>query len=171
MVALLIYLDGHKIALNAMLACLIHELGHLFIIRMFGGRVRMVNLTAVGAEINPEYRKPLPYRKELITAVAGPLANILFAVASAGVGQYLFTGFNLCFGLLNLLPIHALDGGRILACCLNVHCFFVAESICRFISTLFSGIMLGLGFAAWRVLGNLTLLVTAIWLVVNTLKN
>lgn len=171
MAAALIYLDGQGIVLNAVLACLIHELGHFLTIKAFGGKVRTLHLSIVGAEIYPEYGRPLPYWKEIITAAAGPLANVLLAVVSVGTGQHLFAGFNLSFGFLNLLPIHALDGGRILASCLNAHCFVVSECICRFISILFSGLILGLGLAAWKTWGNISLLATAIWLVADTLKN
>jgi membrane-associated protease RseP (regulator of RpoE activity) len=62
----------------------------------------------------------MPYRKDIITAAAGPAASFLLAFLSAVVGRYyhhdsafLLAGVSLIFCLFNLLPVFPLDGGRI----------------------------------------------------------
>lgn len=170
MVAALLYLDGQGLVLRGALACVLHEGGHWAAITLLGGSVRSLRLTIVGAEMELDPRRPLSYGQELIAAVAGPAANLLAAWFSVRNGWYLFAGMNFCFGLLNLLPICPLDGGRALSSALNARWPQAADAVVHTISVLFSGALLGLGWAAWRGWGNLTLFCTAVWLLAGVLK-
>lgn len=170
MAAVLIYLDGQGLVLRGALACVLHEAGHWAAIAFLGGRVRALRLTAVGAEMELDPCRPLSYGRELAAALAGPLVNLLLAGISVRKDWYLFAGMNLCFGLLNLLPICPLDGGRALSCILNVRWPQAADTVVQMISAVFAGALLGLGWAAWRGWGNLTLLCTAVWLLVGAFK-
>ena len=169
MLAALIYLDG-QLVLWGVLACVLHECGHWAVIVLLGGRVRALRLTAVGAEMELDGRRPLSYGREAAAALAGPAVNLIAAALSARAGAYLFAGLNLCFGLLNLLPIGALDGGRALSCVLLAWSPRTAGTAARAVSILLSGALLGLGWAAWRGCGNLTLLCTSAWLMAGVLK-
>ena len=115
--------------------------------------------------------RPLSYRKEAAAAAAGPTVNLIFAILCAWMQWYLFAGINLSLGLLNLLPVCMLDGGRILSCALCVFDPEWAQQAVRVVSVVFAGALLGLGWAAWRQWGNLTLLCTAAWLTATVLKS
>lgn len=169
--AALIYLDGQGLVLQSALACVLHELGHWAAIALLGGRVRALRLTAVGAEMELDPCRPLSYGREAAAALAGPAVNLSLAWLSVRTGRYLFAGLNLCFGLLNLLPIRPLDGGRALSCALAARWPVLAERVVGAASVLLAGGLLGIGWAAWRGWGNLSLLCTAAWLVAGTLKS
>lgn len=168
--AILIYLDGQGLVFWCVLASALHELGHWVVIVLLGGGVCTLRLTAVGAEMELDPERPLSYGREAAAALAGPIVNLLLAWGCARLGAYLFAGMNLCFGLLNLLPVGPLDGGRALSCLLNVIWPQKAEPAMSMVSAVLSGALLGLGWAAWRGWGNLTLLCTALWLMVGALK-
>lgn len=170
MAAALIYLDGQGLVLRGALACVLHEAGHWAAILIFGGRVCALRLSTVGAEMKLDPRRPLSYGRELLAALAGPAVNLLTAWISVRNGWYFFAGMNVCYGLLNLLPIRPLDGGRALSCALNLRWPGAAEGVVRTISAVFAGALLGLGWAAWRGWGNLTLLAAAVWLLAGTLR-
>lgn len=169
--AILIYLDGQGLFFQGVLACGLHELGHWAAIALLGGRVRSLRLTVVGAEMELDPGRPLSYGKETAAALAGPVVNLLLAWLSIQTGWYLFAGLNLCFGLLNLLPIRPLDGGRALFCALAARWPIFAERVIGAVSVLIAGGLLGLGWAAWRGWGNLSLFCTAVWLLAGTLKS
>lgn len=171
MTAALIYLDGQGLVLWGALACVLHECGHWAAIVLLGGRVSFLRLTAVGAEMELDPRRSLTYGREAAAALAGPAVNLLLAWLAARAGWYLFAGMNLCLGLLNLLPIRALDGGRALFCVLAAWRLSAARAVTQTASVLLAGALLGLGWAAWRGWGNLTLLCTSAWLLAGILRN
>lgn len=171
MVAALIYLDGQGIVLRGILACVLHEAGHWAMIRLLGGGVCAFRLTAVGAEMVLDPCKPLSYGREAVASLAGPAVNLLLTWFCTQNGWYVFAGLNFCFGLLNLLPIRSLDGGRALSCALITRWPRMADAVVRAASVLLSGALLGLGWAAWRGWGNLTLFWTALWLMLGSLKD
>jgi Zn-dependent protease len=129
---------------------LVHELGHAFFQRRFGGDPRIVLYSFGGLAICDDCdRSPA---KQILIALAGPFAGFAFAVLAALVirgsghplgvttqaefgyyvplvfGELYFAPFdsfalnnivwtlfyvNIWWGLLNLLPIYPLDGGRV----------------------------------------------------------
>lgn len=133
-------------------------------IRVLGGQVTRLRLSAVGAEMQVE--GTMGYGGEIICALAGPVVNLLLAFAAARLGMFAFSGLNLAMGFFNLLPLRALDGGRVLSCATCL--FFGPERAYRMITVLefvlsalllvCAGVVLGLG-------GNVTLLVVSVWLV------
>ena len=117
LLAWLNYLDTQGLVPMAMAACALHELGHFLTLRRLGGRVRLIRLTAAGAEM--VLSRPLGYWQEGLTALAGPGANLLLAlICCSGKGGLTFAGLNLALALFNLLPVGRLDGGRALHCVL-----------------------------------------------------
>ena len=96
------------------LSALAHEAGHLLALRLAGARVERIRLTAFGAEIRADTRY-LPYPSEILCTLAGPAVNLLLAVILArAAGNDMAAGVNLVLGVFNLLPVPALDGGRVL---------------------------------------------------------
>jgi Zn-dependent protease len=111
---------------------LLHELGHTLVARHYGIRTLEIVMYPIGGVSRPE-RQPNA-REELPIALAGPLVNLLIAVALAGLvasrqgfialeklaeptdanlAERIALG-NLLLFLFNLLPAYPMDGGRIL---------------------------------------------------------
>ena len=159
--AALYYLDEQGVLLMAFCACALHELGHWLVIRALGGRVTALRITCVGAEMRLSARCPL----------AGPAVNLLAARMAVGLGTegaYCFAGLNLALAAFNLLPAVQLDGGRILWCILALLTSEErAERLLRVLSSALAvGLVLGALLLLWQGRGNLTLLITAVWLLV-----
>lgn len=117
-------------AVAILLSILVHELGHAVVGRRLGLQPRRIVVHGFGGLC--EYgRRPTP-KQGVISAFAGPGAGLmlgalcfvlLMAVSFAGPGvPYGLTVFleqmvwiNFVWSLFNLLPIHPLDGGSIMA--------------------------------------------------------
>lgn len=165
------YFDRQAIVPLAMLACALHELGHYWAIRLLGGDVKLIRLTAVGAEM--ALARTLGYWQEGVAALAGPGVNLLLAwLFCRWEGGLLFSGLNLMLGCFNLLPVGQLDGGRALYCTLAL--LFgsdAAQRVGAWASVSFSLPLLAAGLLlAWRN-GNLTLLLAALWLVSLSIRS
>lgn len=106
------------------------------------------------------------YRQELIVAAAGPAVNLMLAAVSSRVSAGLaFAGVNLALGMFNLLPVGELDGSRILRCALScavpdgmAYAAFGGLEFC------FTVIFVGAGIVLAFKNRNLTLFLTAFWL-------
>lgn len=168
--ACLIYLDGVRFFTCVLTVCLLHEFGHFAAAVAVGSRVCSLRLTVAGAEMKLDPMKHLSYTQDAILAFSGPAVNLAAAWLAVWAKADLLAGLNLCFGLLNLVPVRPLDGGRILFDLLSLADNAFAEKINKLLSILLSGMLLGFGLAAWRGWGNLSLLCTSIWLVTIALK-
>lgn len=170
LLAWLNYLDRSLLVPMALAACAFHELGHLAVIRMLGGAVRGIRLTAVGAELI--LTRPLGYWQEGLSALAGPGANLLLAVLFCHFsGGLTFAGLNLALALFNLLPAGRLDGGRALHCTLAL---LVgpepAERAGERLNCLCTAGLLAVGLLLAAFGGNITLLLVAVWLLAAVLR-
>lgn len=121
LLALLYYLDDSGITLWVLLACACHEFGHWWMIHILGGQVRQLRLSGKGAELSLSGVHPLSPPQMCLSALAGPMVNLLLAMASIfgarhgyGGRLYFFAGLNLGLAGFNLLPISWLDGGKAL---------------------------------------------------------
>lgn len=114
--------------LGVFVSILIHELGHAWAGMFFGARHVFIRLTgmggeAAGANINPQW-----WKRILVTfagpavqlVLAGLLYLLLFHTEFLGKEHPIFAIFifqlflvSLLWGLINLIPIFPLDGGRI----------------------------------------------------------
>ena len=100
-----------------------HEAGHLVLARVLRVPVRALRFHLLGAGLVPGGRL-LCYGEEFLLCAAGPLFSLLFAALPApfwGRSEFavLLSCASLLLGMLNLLPIRAFDGGRMLACALS----------------------------------------------------
>ena len=147
------------------LACVVHELGHLLVGAALGGRPRWLSLSAVGLELNMEYPAGLSYGRELAVALAGPAVNLVTGGICAQFGNYLLAGVSFGLGLFNLMPVLPLDGGRALWCVLSA--LFGAQTGERAAdgaAGVLVGLLAGIGAAAAVSYANFTLLLAAVWL-------
>lgn len=118
------WLTGRGWPLLFLAAALLHEGGHLLALYLLGGKAETVRLRLSGAELR--WRGRLSYGGEALLALAGPGANLLWALLCAALtrlrpapGLYRFIGCHLTLALFNLLPALPLDGGRALCALLE----------------------------------------------------
>jgi Zn-dependent protease len=93
---------------------LAHEAAHTAAAIACGVRVKAIGLSAAGAYTIRSHSADRTI--ELLTALSGPLANLLLWVAFSGmpgVLANLLATCNLILGLSNLVPIRPTDGWRI----------------------------------------------------------
>lgn len=69
MLAWLNYLDRQGLVPLCVLACCFHELGHLLSIRLLSGDIKLIRLTAVGAEM--VLCRPMGYGQEMVAGSSG----------------------------------------------------------------------------------------------------
>ena len=177
LMAALFYLDESDLLLWALAACAVHELGHFLAIRLLGGRVILLRLTCVGAEMRLSDRYPMGPLRQAGSALAGPAVNLLLAFAAArlaprmGEPLYVFAGLNLTLGLFNLLPAVQLDGGRVLRQLLRLaNPEGQAEAAAGLVSAALGALLLaGGGVLALKGRANPTLLLAGAWLLASSL--
>ncbi|MDF2646232.1 MULTISPECIES: site-2 protease family protein [unclassified Paenibacillus] len=114
------YLAPLPFAIGIVLMILIHELGHVFAAKMKGLPVSApVFIPFLGALITMK-KNPTDAATEAFIGIGGPILGTVGGVAAFGLGVYTdspvivsvaYAAFYL--NLINLLPIHPLDGGRI----------------------------------------------------------
>ena len=106
---------------------LLHELGHIFTYFYIREEFPKVQVTPAGLSMSVG-PADLEKKKEIVVAAAGPLCNfylamifLMLANVRAAYGTYFFGCVNLLIGILNLLPLPFLDGGRILYLLFGIH--------------------------------------------------
>ncbi len=120
MVAALILTHSY-LSLAALLAAAIHECGHILAARVCKISLCEMRLGIFGASLSTSSGL-CSYKKEIFLAAAGPFFNFLTValfypiIKNANDFSELFLAASLFLGILNLLPIADLDGGRILYC-------------------------------------------------------
>ena len=172
MAALVYFLDDSGIFAATVVYALVHELGHLMVLRMSGGHVTELRLELTGAAIYYNEAE-LSYFRELLTALAGPVSSVLFALVASRLGMELLAGVSLSLAAFNLLPCSALDGGRalyaLLAAATNAHS---ASRVLRVVSITCSIGILLTGIYVLRVTGkNFSYILVALWLLHGTLRD
>lgn len=154
-----------------LMACAVHELGHIAAAAALGGRIEGLSLTVVGAELRIGYEVPLTYGRDSLVALAGPAANLLWGGLALALHWELAAALTLAVGAFNLLPIMPLDGGRVvyglLAGRLDIDW---AERLMTALSGCLVGLLIGVGAVAAVQFANVTLLLTALWLLAGVLR-
>lgn len=163
--------DGSGAVLWAAAAAVLHEAGHISAALLMGGRLENLRLNAVGAELKFCYRNILPYRGDVMIALAGPLCNLVAGLLFMWAGGYFPAAISFGLGLFNLLPIYPLDGGRILRTIVSAHSDPVrAELITDISSAIVIGALSGVGIVMAVKYANWFLLMLAMWLLLGILK-
>lgn len=155
-----------------LLACIVHELGHISAALVCGGRVERLSLTMVGAELSFSYRTPLSYGRDSLVALAGPGANLLLGGLFFWQGRHLPAVLTLGLGAFNLLPILPLDGGRVVYGLLAERLDpDWADRLLTASAGCLVGLLAGAGAIAAIHYANVTLLLTALWLLAGVIRH
>lgn len=94
--------------ISALLAAMVHELGHILVLRIYSVPVHGLRIRAGGAILDTV---PMEPKAEFLCALAGPVFSFLLLT----LVRY-FPRISLCAliqGCFNLLPIGDLDGARV----------------------------------------------------------
>ena len=138
-----------------LLAAVCHEMGHYIALRLCGGRLEGLSVSAFGAQMRIRDRNRLSYGREALCVLAGPLVNVTLSWLMSVGGKwreefYLFAGAQLVLGVFNLLPLTALDGGRLLwigiAWATDP---FLADKVCRVATLVLLMALAALGIILW----------------------
>ncbi len=86
-----------------------HELCHYIMVRMCGGEVYSLHITAGGVKMHTSALTPA---KQLLCALAGPLGGLILFLASIKMPRLALCA--LAHSVLNLAPIYPMDGGQAL---------------------------------------------------------
>lgn len=155
-----------------LLACLIHELGHGLAALDCGGIIQRLSLTAVGAELSISYDVPPSYGKDTLIALAGPAANLVTGGLFLAFRQQLPGVLSLSIGAFNLLPVQPLDGGRVLYALLADRLDpDWADRLMTAAAGCLVGGLVGVGAIVAVHYANVTLLLTALWLLAGVLRH
>lgn len=176
----MIITDNSGIAVYGFLFAFMHEIGHISAMKIFKLKIEKIKFGFVNIDLIPEgYNKIIKDKINVIILLSGPFINILLFVAfyicffCSCERIYYFLSFqNLFIGVLNLLPIDSLDGGKILKIILNRYFdFFLAEKVLKCISFLILIPLFLLGICVlFYSRYNFSLIVFAIYLVIFLFK-
>lgn len=154
-----------------LLACALHELGHVGVAAALGGTVKELSLTAIGAELRIDYETPLTYGQDSLVALAGPAANLLFGALCLALGWRLAAVLALAVGAFNLLPVLPLDGGQVIYALLAGRLDpDWADRLMTALSGCLVGALVGVGVVSAVHYANAALLLTALWLLAGVLR-
>ncbi len=160
--------QGKTALLVILSASVLHEIGHLFVLWILGGRVSYFGASAGGVQIHTDSLE-LSYLQESAAVLAGPMVNLAIGVLLCVLLPIkpklaAAAGANLVLGLFNLMPAVPLDGWRFLQLML---CWWLGPSsgnkiaaFCGSVCALFMsvGLLLLMAYSG----GNLWLLPTAV---------
>ena len=149
-------------------AVFIHEMTHLIVLWISGGSAASLTITPMGLSI--ERMGLLSHRGELFLSLAAPIANLLLSAIYSHYNLDPCTiEANLGFGLINLLPVYPLDGGKaLLALLQSITTPTKATQISRILSHIFLILFWMLGIAVALVLnGGLSMLMLSVGLFIT----
>ncbi len=93
----------------------LHELGHILALLLLKVPVYSGRVSLAGACIDTG---AMTYGQEMVAALAGPMVGLLPLLFWKYIPQFAIV--SLLLSLINLLPLYPLDGGRALACALQL---------------------------------------------------
>ena len=122
---LLLFLCGYvRIGLIIFFIVLIHELGHVFFIKLFKYKIESITIYPFGG-ITKIYKDiNTPIKKELLIASGGIILQlilfiIIYLIPISDFTKILFYKYNISIIIFNILPIIPLDGSIICTSILN----------------------------------------------------
>lgn len=118
LLTLMLIADTSGVCALSLVACIVHESGHLLCLLALGGHAEKVTLSFYGMKIERKSELCVSHKGELAVTLAGPAANLMLALPILAVAENFYPPLRvvglcqLCVGLFNLLPVVPLDCGR-----------------------------------------------------------
>lgn len=120
LLALSVVCDRKGTVTLCVFSSLLHEMGHIIVMRLKGAHLKSVSFNLGEVAINADTSE-LSYGDEALVAIGGVTVNLLMAALGFGLWKitsyglwfnfFVINGFIFCF---NMLPIRLLDGGEVL---------------------------------------------------------
>ena len=156
------------------LIVILHELGHVIIIKILKYEIKEINIYPFGGIIKLDKDINTPLKSELLIAIAGiTMQLILFFIMPYFLNHFhynLFFKYNITIILFNLIPIEPLDGAKILNVLFNKFMPFKKSLYCSNIfSLLFILIYVFMNY--WYSLNNYLIIVLFIYKTIDKIKN
>lgn len=125
-----------RIYLIIMFFCVLHEIGHLLVGLTLKMKPEKIDIMPFGLSISFYKQFDKNKIKDIIVALAGPVASFALAILCANIDLVCITKqeavySNLLILLFNLIPLYPLDGGRVLKGILEMK--FGVEKACTYI--------------------------------------
>lgn len=126
MLSALLFMDKTGFMTVSLLAVLVHEAGHIFMMKRLNCAPSYISFNLWGMLISGV--KFCSVKENILIAISGPFANFLFSALfycfykfDFGFCFAVFSAVQFLVGALNILPIKGLDGGTVLReICLSV---------------------------------------------------
>lgn len=170
--ALLMLLKDTKYIILGFYACMLHEIGHLILMNLAGGKLEKISFYGAGIKIVPAH-KIMPFFKDILILLGGPLANFIafsvaFLLSFKNNDILIFAFMNLTVGIFNLLPFKAFDGGRILALIFGNFLSIQNANKAAMILKILCVFLIGIFFCFFIInkSGNITLYLTVLYFLV-----
>ena len=167
-VTLLLYIDRTGLMGYSLLAVVLHEIGHLFVMHITRSKPSAFELSMRGILIVSPPITGLWQR--LFIAIGGPLSNMLFGAVFGACGFKTACAVQWIVAAYNLLLIKGLDGGNILECFLGLIGAGEKKWIVNLCSYLTAGVILVFGLQVLMFNGsNVSLLLLGVYLLLLNL--
>lgn len=149
------------------IAVVLHELAHALVAKHLGAVIARVALTPFGGALNLK-TKILSVRQKCLIYLTGPVASLLLSMFF-GVVVWLFptifsyleylVASNFLVGVINLLPIYPLDGGKVLAQLVSVKYILVGSNL------VFAGLLIWnlIVFNWWWIFFSIVMIIQINW--------
>jgi len=155
------YISEAEVFFSFLILSMLHELGHLAVMVLFGVGVRHIRVGAFGTVISAS---PMSLWAELLCSLAGPFVNLFcfWVLHPIHLDAALLSLLLACY---NLLPVYPLDGGRALraALCLCLP-LRAAEGVERGVMLLTLGTVVGSAVYFYPGFGIVPLMISSILL-------
>lgn len=146
--------------LYVLLFSMLHELGHIIALIIFGSKPDCIVLSYYG--IGMRHSADLTYIQEIIFLLLGILINAAFAALN------ICRDINIVLFVINALPLYPLDGGRVVKLIMiNAFGYNISDKVYLFISIVL--IIAMLAFSLYH--RNVSVLVITIYITVFSLKD